>query len=63
MGAVVGFEPYVDISGVAYTVVSLDIGSQKLMLSFYRRDERSGNQNIECLAYDGLVDGITQRYV
>lgn len=63
MAAVVGFSPYMDSADVAYTVGSLDIGSEKIMLFCYQQDGTSGNRNIEFLAYDGLEgDIIGARY-
>lgn len=44
--------------GVAYTVALLDVGLEKIMLSSYTLDERSGRQNIELMVCDGLADGI-----
>lgn len=51
--------PSVVEPGVAYTAVLLDVGNSSLMLYCSTYDERSGRQSIECMAYDGLVEGIT----
>lgn len=62
MEAVVEFMRSRVTSAVAYTVVLLDVGQGKIMLSCYMLDATSGRQNIELMVCDGLADGIIGKF-